>query len=307
MIRALLPGWLTVFCLLTKDVCMSDFLAVLVNPDLPFIRNALIAGLLSAVLFGVLGALVTVRRIASLAGAVSHAVLGGIGMALYLSATGIVPGFSPLAGALIFAVVSALIIGVVSRTAKQREDTVINAIWAIGMSVGVFFMAKTPGYTDPSSYLFGNILLIANRDLILLSALDLAVVILVWRFYPQIVASSFDEEFARVRGVPVTAVFIVLLIVTAVAIVLLQTFVGIVMVIAMLTLPAGAAANFARSLGSMMVLSCIFSALFSVCGLLFSWVADAPVGAMTVIIAGIVFLMVSAGAKFFWRRSPGRG
>jgi zinc transport system permease protein len=272
----------------------GDFFAALSSPDFPFIRNALFAGLLSSVLFGTLGTVVTVRRVGSLAGAVSHAVLGGIGLALYLSAAGIVPGFPPMAGALIFAVLSAFIIGVVSLKAKQREDTVINAIWAVGMSLGVLFMAKTPGYTDPSAYLFGSILLISNRDLILLAALDLIVLFLAWRFYPQLEASSFDTEFSRVRGVPADLVFLVLLAIAAVAIVLLQTFVGIVMVIAMLTLPAGTAGVFARSLGGMMALSCLFSGVFSVCGLFAGWALDVPVGAVTVILAGVVFLGTSA-------------
>jgi zinc transport system permease protein len=273
---------------------VNGFLDALLNPEFPILRNALLAGLLSALLFGILGAAVTVRRIGSLAGAVSHAVLGGIGMALYLSAAKIVPGFPPMLGALIFAVVSACLIGVVSLKAKQREDTVINAIWAVGMSVGVLFMAKTPGYIDPQAYLFGNILLISNRDLVLMALLDVLVLFLVWRFYPQLEAASFDEEFARVRGVSTSAVFLALLVVTAVAIVLLQTFVGIVMVIAMLTLPAGTAGVFARNLGWMMFLGCIFSAFFSVAGLFLGWVFDVPVGAITVILAAAIFLSVSA-------------
>ncbi|QQO09321.1 metal ABC transporter permease [Breznakiella homolactica] len=275
---------------------MSGFIEALSNPAFPFIRNAFFAGLLSSVLFGILGSVVTVRRIASLAGAISHAVLGGIGMALFFSATNIIPGFPPMAGAIVFALLSAMIIGIVSLKAKQREDTVINAIWAIGMSVGVLFMAKTPGYTDPSSYLFGNILLISNRDLLLMAVLDCIVVFLAWRFYPQIAASSFDEEFARVRNVPAAALFLILLSIVAVAIVLLQTFVGIVMVIAMLTLPAGSAAYVSKSLGGMMLISTIFSAFFSTGGLILGWAFDAPVGAMVVILAGIVFL-AAAGIK----------
>jgi len=276
-----------------------NFIDTLLSADFPFLRNALFAGLLASVLFGTIGAVVTVRRIASLAGAISHAVLGGIGLALYLSATGIM-GVPPIAGALVFAVLAAVVIGAVTLKAKQREDTAINAIWAIGMSLGVLFMAKTPGYTDPSTWLFGNILLISNRDLILLAALDLIVLFLAWRFYAQIEAVSFDEEFARVRGVRSNLVFLLLLAVTAIAIVLLQTFVGIVMVIAMLTLPSGCSGVFSRSLGGMMLLSVLFSAVFSVCGVAAGWVFDLPVGAMTVIIAGAVFLVISA---LKWRRT----
>jgi zinc transport system permease protein len=268
---------------------MQSFFEALVNINFPFLRNALLAGLLSSILFGTLGSVVTVRGIGSLAGAVSHAVLGGIGLALYLSSN-LIPGFPPILGALIFALLSALVIGLVSLRAKQREDTVINAIWVIGMSLGIIFMAKTPGYADPSTWLFGNILLISNSDLIFLAVLDVIVIFLARRFYAQIEASSFDEEFSRTRGVPVEKVFLILLGLTAVAIVLLQTFVGIVMVIAMLTLPAGCAGVFSRSLGSMMLSSCLFSALFSVSGLVTGWIFDLPIGAMTVIMAGIVFL-----------------
>ena len=267
---------------------MQEFFGALINNNFPFLRNALFAGLLSSVLFGILGSVVTVRRIGSLAGAVSHAVLGGIGLALFISSRFFpVP---PIAGALVFALLSALVIGLVSLKAKQREDTVINAIWVIGMSLGLIFMAKTPGYADPTTWLFGNILLISNMDLILMAILVCIVLVLSRRFYAQIEASSFDEEFARTRGVPVEKIFFILLGLTAVAIVLLQTFIGIVMVIAMLTLPAGCAGVFSRSLGGMMLTSCLFSALFSISGLVTGWFFDLPIGAMTVIIAGIVFL-----------------
>jgi len=273
---------------------MNGYLSALLDPSMPFVRNALVAGLLSAILFGTLGAVVTVKRISGLAGAISHAVLGGIGMALYLAAHGILPGLPPMVGALVFALIAAAIIGFVSLKAKQREDTVINAIWAIGMSIGVLFIAKTPGYADPMSYLFGNILLVSASDLVMLAALDAMVLALVWRYYPQIEASAFDEEFARVRGVPTDAVFIVILAVTAVAVVLLQTFVGIVMVIAMLTLPSGTAGFAARNLAGMMIGGTILSVMFTVSGLAVSWALDMPAGGVIVVIAGAIFLGVSA-------------
>ena len=282
---------------------MSGFFEVLFSPDVPFIRNALFAGILSSVLFGILGSIVTVKRIAGLAGAISHAVLGGIGIALYLSAAGIVPDLSPMVGAIIFALLSAFLIGAVSLKSKQREDTVIQAIWAIGMSIGVLFMAKTPGYTNPSSYLFGNILLISSCNLILLAILDVIVLFLAWRFYPQLEATSFDEEFAAVRGIPTQAVFLIILAVTAVAVVLLQTFVGIVMVIAMLTLPAGTAGYTARNLASMMLLSTLYSFLFSAGGLVVGWSLDLPVGAVVVVLAGLVFLGYATVAVLRKKRS----
>jgi zinc transport system permease protein len=271
-----------------------NFFTALFDPAMPFVRNAFMAGVLSSILFGVLGSVVTVKRIAGLAGAISHAVLGGIGLAMFLAARGIMPGLPPIAGALVFAVLAAALIGLVSLKAKQREDTVINALWAIGMSLGIIFIAKTPGYADPMSYLFGNILLVTIRDLFLLAGLDIVVIFLAWRFYPQIEASAFDEEFARTRGVGTDKVFLVLLAVTAIAVVLLQTFVGIVMVIAMLTLPSGTAGYFSKNLAGMMALSSILTFAFSIIGLSASWTLDLPSGAMVVIVAGACFLIVSA-------------
>lgn len=284
---------------------LISFFHALISPDFPFVRNAFVAGALSSVLFGLLGSVVTVKRIASLAGAISHAVLGGIGLALYLSATGIVPNLSPMAGAIVFALLSALLIGTASLKSKQREDTVIQAIWAIGMSIGVLFMAKTPGYSDPSSYLFGNILLIGTQDLWLLLILDVAVIALIWRYYAQIEATAFDEEFAQVRGIPTQAVFLAILAVTAIAVVLLQTFVGIVMVIAMLTLPAGTAGFGAKNLATMMAVSTLYSFVYSTAGLAAGWALDAPVGAMVVVIAGLFYLsMLLANVLKKRRRRP---
>ncbi len=284
---------------------LISFFHALISPDFPFVRNAFVAGALSSVLFGLLGSVVTVKRIASLAGAISHAVLGGIGLALYLSATGIVPNLSPMAGAIVFALLSALLIGTASLKSKQREDTVIQAIWAVGMSIGVLFMAKTPGYSDPSSYLFGNILLIGTQDLWLLLILDVAVIALIWRYYAQIEATAFDEEFAQVRGIPTQAVFLAILAVTAIAVVLLQTFVGIVMVIAMLTLPAGTAGFGAKNLATMMAVSTLYSFVYSTAGLAAGWALDAPVGAMVVVIAGLFYLsMLLANVLKKRRRRP---
>jgi len=273
---------------------MKDFFLALGNPSLPFLRNALYAGILSSILFGVVGAVVTVKRIAGLAGSISHAVLGGIGLALFLSVHNIVAGIQPLTGALVFAIVSALIIGFVSLKAQQRVDTAINAIWAIGMSLGILFLAKTPGYTDLMSYLFGNILFISTENLILLAILDAVILLLAYRFYPQLEASAFDEEFAKVRGVPTEGLFLAILTLTAVAVVLLQTFVGLVMVIAMLTLPAGTASYLARNLASLMGWGVVFSFLFSLGGLALSWSYDLPTGAVVVVLAGTVYVGAAA-------------
>lgn len=269
-----------------------DFIFALID-SIPFIRNAFLASILSGILFGILGSVITVKKINGLAGAISHSVLGGIGLALFLSANRIIKGFPPLVGAIIFAVFTAILIAFISVKAKQREETLINALWAIGMSLGILFIAKTPEYVDPMSYLFGNILLISLENLILLGILDIIVILLVVRFYHQLEASIFDEEFAKTRGINTDLILFVLLILTSIAIVLLQTFVGIVMVIAMLSLPAGTSAYFSKNLATMMILSTILSIIFSITGLFLSWQLNLPAGAMVVVVSGIVFLATS--------------
>ena len=182
---------------------MFEFFDALSNPDVPFLRFALIAGVLSGFSFGVVGTYVVARRISYIAGAISHSVLGGIGAGIYLQRAAGWTWFDPIYGALIAALASALIIGCASLFARQREDTVIGAIWAVGMALGLVFLAMTPGYVDPMSYLFGNILLVTSSDIWIVLALDVVVVGLGLAFYNQLMAVCFDEEFARARGLAV--------------------------------------------------------------------------------------------------------
>jgi zinc transport system permease protein len=262
---------------------MSEFLNAL--SDQHFLRVALIAGLLASVGCGVIGTFVVVKRIAFLAGGIAHSVLGGMGAALYF-------GFDPLLGALAAAVVSALIIGAVRLVWQAQEDTLIGAIWAIGMAVGVLFIAKTPGYgTDLMSYLFGNILLVAPRDLWLMAALDLALVLTVALFYRQFLAVSFDEELARLRGVPVAFFYLLLLCLVAVTVVLLIQVVGLILVIALLTLPAAIAGHYLHSLGGIMLIATLLGAGFTSAGLALAYAPDLPAGPTMILLAGACYLV----------------
>lgn len=277
------------------------FFEALLDPSFPFLLHAVLAGTLSAVLFGILGSIITVRRIGGLAGAISHAVLGGIGIALFLSRKQILPWFSPFFGAVIFAVLAALIIGFVSLKAKQREDTIINAVWAIGMSIGILFLSMTPGYADPMTYLFGNILMISSADLVLLAILDLILLLLVILFYHYIEASSFDEEFAFVKGVPIKLIYFIIILLSAVAIVLVQTYIGIVMVIAMLVLPAGACNSWVKSLAGMMAGASIIAFLSSISGIYIAWATDKPAGSIIVLVTGFIFICSIVGKSLLRR------
>lgn len=267
-----------------------DFLSAVA--EYPFLRHALVAGSLAGIACGVIGSYVVVRRISYIAGAVAHCVLAGLGIARYLQ---VVHGWPtrPEHGAVMAAVLAALIIGLVNLYAREREDTVIGAVWAIGMAVGILFIAVTPGYhEDLMSYLFGNILLISGGDLWSMAILDALVLLLGLGLYPQFEAVCFDEEFARLRGLRVELYVLILLVLIALTVVLLVSVVGVVLVIALLTLPAAIAGHFTTTLRGMMALATLLAVSFTTAGLGLSYSPDLPAGATTIVVAGVAYLLV---------------
>lgn len=268
-----------------------------------FMRNAILTGLLASVACGVMGTYVVVRRITYIAGGIAHCVLAGIGAALYLQRVHGMTAVHPLHGALVAAILAAVIIGVVSLRARQRVDTVIGAVWAVGMATGVLFLSRTPGYGgDLMSYLFGNILMVSTSDLWLIGGLDVLIIVSVLVFYNQFLAISFDEEFASVRGMNVGFYHLFLLILTALTVVLLVTVVGIVMVIALLTIPAAIAGQFSHRLSRMMLLATLFSILLTTGGLALSFSPDLPAGATIIVLSGAAYLVVIVTTRFIRAR-----
>jgi zinc transport system permease protein len=272
---------------------MGDFLRALAQHA--FLQHALAAGALAGVACGVVGTYVVVRRVAAIAGGIAHCVLAGLGAARYLQVVHGFEGARPLYGAVVAALLAAVVIGLVSLRAREREDTVIGALWAVGMAVGVLFISRTPGYNqDLMGYLFGNILLVRAADLWLMAGLDALVVVVALLFYPQLQAVCFDEEFARLRGLSVELYYLLLLCLTALTVVLLTSVVGIVLVIALLTVPVAIAGHFTSTLRGMMVASTLLCILFTTSGLALSYGPDLPAGATTITLAGAVYLAVLA-------------
>lgn len=264
-----------------------------------FLQVALLSGLLASVACGIIGSYVVVRRISYMAGGIAHCVLGGMGAARYLAVVHGWQWLHPLHGAVTAALLAAVIIGVVSLRARQREDTVIGALWAIGMAAGVLFIARTPGYQEElMSYLFGNILMVTRDSLWLLVGLDALVVGVGLLFYNQLQAVCFDEEFARLRGISVEFYYILLLCLTALTVVLLVSVVGIVLVIALLTLPVAVAGHFCKTLWQLMLASALLSAAFTSLGLALSYGPDLPAGATTIVLAGAVYLLFVLASQF---------
>ncbi|MGO8688958.1 MAG: metal ABC transporter permease [Thermoguttaceae bacterium] len=280
---------------------MLDFFEALQDPDASFLRYALLAGVLASVSLGIIGAYVVTRRISYLGGAISHCVLSGIGLGIFLGYA----WFNPMYGAVVAALLAAVLIGLVSLYAREREDTVIGALWAVGMAVGILLFAATPGYTDPMSYLFGDILLISPADLWLVAGLDILVAGVGLVFYHKFQAVCFDQEFALLRGLPVKAIYLLLLCLTALTVVLLVRLVGIVMVVALLTLPAAVAGFFSRRLWQMMLLGALICAALIALGLGVSFHYDLPTGPVIIVLSAAAYLAVIVGSQL--RKGLGAG
>jgi zinc transport system permease protein len=277
---------------------MMEFFTALVSK--PFVQKTVIAGVLSSIACGVTGTFVVIKRIAFISGGIAHAVMGGLGIALFL-------GWNPLIGALIFAVLSAALITLFKFRFSQNLDTLVGALWAIGMAIGVIFIALTPGIKkDLSSYLFGNILLVNTESLIILAVLDFILLLLVLIFYRQFLYLSFDEEYAKVRGIPVTRMTLLLLTMVSVSVVILIQTVGIILVIALLTLPSATAGLFSKSTGRMIVLStliCLFVLFFGYWSS-FS-IQNLPTGPVTILVAAVIYIIALVGHRIYTRKKSG--
>lgn len=262
-----------------------DFLTSLFTVS--FLRNALLAGLMASIVCGITGSFVVVKRISFVSGAIAHSVLGGIGIAFFFN-------FSPTIGAFIFAILAAILISIIKQRKKQNEDTVLSAFWAVGMAIGIIFMSMTPGYnSNLMSYLFGNILLVTNTDLFSLLALVFVIVVTVLAFYRQFIAMIFDEEFAKLKNINVSFLYTLLLILISLSVVILIRVVGIILVIALLTLPAAISRLFNRSIGGMMLWASLLGLLFSFLGLWISYLLDLPTGSVIIVLAGLTYIIAT--------------
>jgi len=261
-----------------------------------FIQNALIAGLLASVACGIVGVYVVVKRIVSISGGIAHASFGGIGLGYFL-------GINPVLGAMFFAIASALGIGLIIRRTRLPEDTAIGILWAMGMALGIIFIGLTPGYApDLFSYLFGNILTVPTLDLVLMLILDIVIILLVVLLYKELLFLSFDEEFSTVVGIPTRRLYLLLLCLVALTVVVLIRVVGIILVIALLTIPAAIARHFTYSLKKMMLLAILLGIVFTFSGLWLSYLLDLASGATIILVSGLA-LFISFGISRLCRNT----
>ena len=253
--------------------------------QLEFMQNALMAGILVSIACGIIGTFVVVNRIVFITGGIAHSAYGGVGLGYFL-------GFNPIVGAIAFAVMSGIGMGIVEKKTEERADTIIGIMWAIGMSLGIIFIDLTKGYkANLMSYLFGSILAVPKNDLWIMLLLDVIIILMVLLFYKELLAISFDPIFATTRNLPVDAIYLMLLSAIALTVVMVMQVVGLIMVIALLTIPAAVANQFVREIKQMMILSTILGVFFTFLGLWLAYIFNLTSGATIIMVCGISYLI----------------
>jgi zinc transport system permease protein len=248
-----------------------------------FMRNALMAAILASVACGIVGTYVVIKKIVFISGGISHATFGGIGLGYLL-------GVDPILAAIPFSIFSALAIGIISQKTKVSEDTAIGMLWVLGMALGVIFVYSSPGYApDLFGYLFGSILTVPSSELVVMFILNLIIIATVFLFYKEFSAVLFDEEFSEVVGVPTKGLYLLLLCLVALSVVILIRAVGIILVIALLTIPTAISRQFTYNIKKLMLLSTLTGIVLTVSGLFLSYAFDLPSGATIVLVLGAAF------------------
>jgi zinc transport system permease protein len=249
-----------------------------------FMRNALMASVLVSLACGIIGTLVVLKRMVFITGGVAHTAYGGVGLAFFL-------GVNPVLGALVFSLIASFIMGAIQRNTRQRPDTLIGVMWAMGMAIGIIFADLTPGYkADLMSYLFGSILAVTNIDLWLMLGVNILVVTLIITFYKEFQAAAFDETFARVRNLPVDLLYLILITMIGLVVVMLMRMVGLIMIIALLTVPAAIGSLFLNNIKQIMLLAIGLSLILTTGGLILSYFLNLTSGATIILLSGIAYL-----------------
>ena len=250
-----------------------------------FMRNALIASFWISLATGIIGTLVVLNRVVSLSGGIAHAAYGGVGLAYYF-------GQDPMIGALLFSTTSALVMGAAQRKSKSGADTLIGVMWSIGMAVGIIFISLTPGYkANLMSYLFGSILAVSRSDLVLMTVVAFLVLGFAFFFYRSLLAISYDETFSTVRNLPVTLIYLTMLVLVGLTVVVAMRMVGLILVIALLTIPPAISLNFFKDMRWIMISSFLLSIIFCFVGLVISFQTNIQAGPVIILLASAVFLV----------------
>lgn len=252
-----------------------------------YLMNAFLAAVFAGITCGIVGTYVVARRMVFLCGGVTHASFGGLGIAVYM-------GTNPIAGAMVFAVLSAIGIEWAGDRGRIREDSAIGIIWSVGMAVGALFMSLTPGYTsgDLSSYMFGSIVTVTTRDMVTLGVLTLLCVVGAVLWWRPVMYLAFDRDFAASQGMSTRTASYAMAVIVALTIVLSIRVMGIVLLLSLFTIPAATANALTKSYASITRGAAAIAVAGAVTGLLISYNMEVPPGASIIFTLTVALIVV---------------
>ena len=255
----------------------------------------MLLSLLAVIPCAIIGTYIVVKRISLITGSISHATFGGLGIAYFF-------GFDPFLGGALFGVFSGASIGVLQTKAQKRLDTLLSFLWAFGMAIGLIFVYATPGYsTELFTYLFGNIFLISDRQLLNLVGINIVIIIVIGLTFNTVKTVLFDEEFAEVRGLPIMATYLIFYILVGLTIIVILSIIGVIMLIAFLTLPAAIALFYQKTIKRTMIMAGLILSFSNLAGLFIAHWVRLPPSPIIVLILSLLYL-ISLGYDAYRRR-----
>lgn len=261
-----------------------------------FLQKALMTSILVGIICGIIGSFIVMRGMALMGDAISHAVLPGVAISYML-------GINYFYGAVLFGVLSAIGIGIVSQNSRIKNDSSIGIVFTAFFALGIILIAKAQTATDLSQILFGNVLSVRTSDMFMTLVTGIIIILVVTLFYKELLVSTFDETMAATYGLPTRLIHYVLMILLTMATVASLQTVGVVLVVAMLITPAATAYLLTNRFWLMIWLASFIGAISSVIGLYISFKQNLPSGAVIVLVTTVIFIITfifSPKQGFLW-------
>ncbi|MEA3136792.1 MAG: zinc transport system permease protein [Thermoplasmata archaeon] len=255
-----------------------------------FMQRAIVAGVLVAILAGLLGVFLVLRQMSLLGDGLAHVSFAGI-------AVGLASGFYPIGMALLFSVVGAIAIYFLRERGIVKGDTAIGILLTSGLALGIVVVSASTGFVNTSAYLFGQILAIDDQDLRVVLGVGIGLVILLAAFYKEFVSMTYSEEAARVTGLPVDLLNVVFVSLTAATIVVTIRVVGVLLISALIVVPAATALQLARGFRRAIALSVLVAVASVVVGILIGAVTGWVVSGLIALVAAAFFLLAVIGRR----------
>lgn len=261
-----------------------DFLHDLTNPALAFLPRAILVTCVAACVCAVVGCHVVLRGMSFIGDAVAHSVFPGLAIAFVCSGSLVLGG--TLAG-----VGTAVLVALLSQNRRLKEDSIIGVLFVGAFGLGLVIISWAPGYAGSlQDFLFGSLTGIPASEVPFVLIASAVIVGVFAFFHKEVVAVSLDRESARVAGLPVMALDLLVYISVAGAVVISVQIIGNILVLALLITPAASARLLTNSLGAMIRTALVIGVLSSLCGIYLSWSLDLPAGASIVCVATLVFI-----------------